>query len=281
MKGEGPMRKALLFVGSGIGLAMILTAMMAIQPLAAPQEGEQVWKRNDRSRPEPAIITPGTFSTPKQAGAPPSDATILFDGKDLSKWEMSRDGSAPLWPVKKGYFEVIPKHGPMRTKDSFGDCQLHVEWASPNPPVGKDQDRGNSGVFLNGIYEIQVLDSYDNVTYADGEAAALYGEYPPLVNACRKPGEWQTYDIVFHAPHFDASGTLQRPGTVTVFFNGVLVLDHVEIKGPTARPEKPPYKPRPDKGPLELQDHNHPVRYRNIWLRELPPDDNAYRVVLK
>jgi hypothetical protein len=146
---------------------------------------------------------------------------------------------------------------------------LHVEWSTPNPPKGKDQDRGNSGVFLHGLYEIQVLDSYDNVTYADGEAAAVYGQYPPLVNAARKPGVWQMYDIVFHGPRFDANGNLTRHANVTVFYNGVLVQDHVDIMGPTSHHERPPYKPTPEKLPLRLQDHHHPVRYRNLWIREL------------
>jgi hypothetical protein len=273
------MRRTLTFVGSGVGLAVLLTVMATLQPFAAPQEGQQEWKRNDRTRPEPTIITPGTASTQKQAGAPPSDAVVLFNGKDLSNWESVKGGPA-TWQVGKGYFQTVPKSGAIQTKDSYGDCQLHVEWAAPNPPVGHDQDRGNSGVFLHGLYEIQVLDSYNNVTYADGEAAALYGEYPPLVNAARKPGEWQTYDIVFHAPRFDASGTLQQPGTFTVFFNGVLVQDHVEIKGPTMRIEKPPYKPRPAKLPLQLQDHNHPVKFRNLWIRELPEGDSDYHVKL-
>jgi len=164
---------------------------------------------------------------------------------------------------------VQPGTGDIRTKDPYGDCQLHVEWATPNPPHGKDQDRGNSGVFLHGLYEIQVLDSYENVTCADGEAAAVYGQYPPLVNASRKPGEWQTYDIVFHGARFDPEGKLTRRATVTLLHNGVLVQDHVEIKGQNADHVGQPYPPTPKKLPLRLQDHNHLVRYRNIWIREL------------
>jgi len=151
----------------------------------------------------------------------------------------------------------------------FGDVQLHIEWAAPNPPSGEGQERGNSGVYLMSTYEVQVLDSYHNVTYPDGQAAAIYGQYPPLVNASRPPGQWQSYDIVFHAPRFDASGRLVSPARATVFHNGVLVQDNVELSGPTAHGQRPPYKPQPEKLPLSLQDHGEPVRYRNIWIREL------------
>jgi hypothetical protein len=168
-----------------------------------------------------------------------------------------------------GYFQVLASSGDIQTKGTYGDCQLHVEWATPDPPHGKDQDRGNSGIFLHGLYEIQVLDSYENVTYADGEAAAVYGQYPPLVNASRKPGEWQAYDIVLHGARFDQDGKLARPATVTIFYNGVLVQDHVAIKGPNVRRAGAPYDPTPAKLPLRLQDYHHPVRYRNLWIREL------------
>jgi hypothetical protein len=262
------MRKALLLVGICVGLAIPLTLMITTQPSAAPQETPQEWAPNDRNRPEPPIITAGTASTQAHAGVPPSDAIVLFNGKDLSNWESIKGGPAK-WTVKKGFFSTQVGAGDIQTRDSYGDCQLHVEWAAPTPPHGTDQDRGNSGVYLHGLYEIQVLDSYNNVTYADGEAAAVYGQYPPLVNAARKPGEWQTYDIVFHGPRFDSSGKLLRPATVTVFFNGVLVQDHTEIMGPTGHHKRPPYTPTPEKLPLRLQDHNHPVRYRNLWIREL------------
>jgi hypothetical protein len=262
------MRKRLLVVVICFALAMILGTQGVNKITAAPQGTTQEWGPNDRNRPVPPIILPGTASTQSQAGVPPSDAIVLFNGKDLSNWESIKGGPAQ-WTVGKGYFQVLPKTGDIRTKDSYGNFQLHVEWASPNPPQGKDQDRGNSGVFLHGLYEIQVLDSYENPTYADGEAAAVYGQYPPLVNASRKPGEWQTYDIVFHGAHFDASGKLVRRATVIVLHNGVLVQDNVEIMGPTAHHARPPYTPTPDKLPLRLQDHNHPVRYRNLWLREL------------
>lgn len=226
------------------------------------------WEIHDRNRPQPPVVTPGSASTQERAGQPPSDAVVLFDGKDLSGWESLKGGPA-LWKVEKGYFEVAAKTGDIRTKRAFGDCQLHVEWAAPSPAHGEDQDRGNSGVFLMSTYEIQVLDNYNSKTYADGSAGSVYGQYPPLANACRPPGQWQTYDILWHGPRFDSAGKLLRPATVSVLHNGVLVQDHVTLTGPTGHHQRPPYKAQPEKMPLQLQDHNHPVRYRNIWIREL------------
>ncbi|MGB7844117.1 MAG: DUF1080 domain-containing protein [Candidatus Acidiferrum sp.] len=226
------------------------------------------WKIHDLNRPLPQVITPGTSSTQDSPGKPPSDAVALFNGKDLSQW-LDKDGAPAKWKVEQAYAEVVPKTGNIHTKDSFGDCQLHVEFSEPVPAKGESQERGNSGVFLMGTYEIQVLDSYENKTYADGQAAAVYGQYPPLVNASRSPGQWQSYDIVFHGPRFDPQGRLLRPARVTVFHNGVLVQDNVELSGPTEHGERPLYKPGPDKAPLALQDHGEPVRYRNIWIRTL------------
>jgi hypothetical protein len=226
------------------------------------------WKIHDMNRPLPPVVTPGTSSTQETPGTAPSDATVLFGGKDLSQW-LDKDGGPAKWKVENGYIEVVPESGYLHTKKAFGDCQLHVEFSEPVPPHGESQERGNSGVFLMGTYEIQVLDSYENKTYADGQASAVYGQYPPLVNASRPPGQWQWYDIVFHGPRFDKSGKLLRPARVTVFHNGVLVQDNVEPSGPTAHGERPPYAPGPDKAPLALQDHGNPVRYRNIWIREL------------
>jgi hypothetical protein len=217
-----------------------------------------------RDCPAPPVVKPGPAGA---AVAPPSDAIVLFDGKDLSKWRSN--GGPARWKVENGYVEVAAGTGAIETAEGFGDVQLHVEWMTPNPPKGSDQDRGNSGVFLMGRYEVQVLDSYGNVTYPDGQASAIYGQYPPLVNASRAPGEWQMYDIVFHRPRFAADGTLQRPATFTVFHNGLLVQDHVTLTGPTAHQRRPPYAAHPDRLPLSLQDHEHPVRYRNIWLRDL------------
>jgi Domain of Unknown Function (DUF1080) len=227
---------------------------------------DQKWKAHDRSRPAPAAVDPGAPGTENSPGRAPEDAIVLFDGKDLSKWS-HKDGSAAKWKVTDGYFQVVPKTGDILTRQPFGDMQLHAEFAEPSPPVGEDQDRGNSGIIIMGLYEIQVLDSYESRTYSDGQAGAVYGQYPPLVNASRPPGQWQMYDIVFHAPRFDGGGKLTRPAHVTVLHNGVLVQDHVEIHGPTATGD--PYKAHAEKLPLELQDHNHPVRYRNIWVREL------------
>ncbi|HKT47054.1 MAG TPA: DUF1080 domain-containing protein, partial [Candidatus Acidoferrales bacterium] len=228
------------------------------------------WKIHDMSRPVPPVVTPGTASTQEAPGRAPSDAVVLFDGKDLSQWQ-HKDGSAPKWKVESGYVQVAPKTGFIYTKQAFGDCQLHVEFAEPVPAVGESQERGNSGVFLMGLYEIQVLDSFENRTYADGQASAVYGQYPPLVNASRPPGQWQTYDIIWHGPRFDASGRLLRPARVTVLHNGVLTQDNVELTGPTEHGERPPYKAHAEKLPLGLQDHNTPTRFRNIWIRELGP----------
>lgn len=265
------MRKARLLVGSSVAFTMLLIIMITTQPFRASREAKQEWWPGDRTRPQPPIITPGTASTQAKAGLPPSDAIVLFNGKDLSSWEAAEGGGPAKWIVNGDYFIVAPMTGNIQTKQAYGDCQLHVEWATPNPPTGTDQGRGNSGVFLHGLYEIQVLDSYDNVTYADGVAGAAYCQYPPLANASRKPGEWQTFDIVFHGPRFDPDGKVTRRATVTVFYNGVLVQDHVALMGPThtVHHQRLPYKPTPDKLPLALQDHHFTVRYRNIWIREL------------
>jgi hypothetical protein len=208
---------------------------------------------------EPKVIDPGP---------PPSDAMILFDGEDLSQWKNTKDGGPAKWEVKEGV-AIVNGTGNIVTKHAFGDCQLHVEWAAPAEVKGQGQGRGNSGIYLQGRYEIQVLDSYDNKTYFDGQAAAVYKQHAPLVNACRKPGEWQTYDIIYHAPRFDSAGNVSRPGTVTVLHNGVLVQDNAEIKGDTGPAGAPKYRTHAAKEPLVLQDHGNPVRFRNIWIREL------------
>jgi len=200
--------------------------------------------------------------------AAPSDAAVLFDGRDLSQWTDEK-GAPAKWKVENGYMEVVAKTGSIRTKKGFGDCQLHVEWAAPAEVEGEDQDRGNSGVYLMNLYEIQVLDSYNNKTYADGSAAAIYGQYPPLVNACRKPGEWQSFDIIFHRPRFDQDGKVTAPARMTMFHNGILVHDNAVLSGPTENKARPPYKAHADKLPISLQDLSHPVRYRNIWVRDL------------
>ena len=205
---------------------------------------------------EPAVIDPGP------PGGPPSDAVVLFDGKDMSKWN-----NAEKWIVKEGYVEGGP--GAPTSKDVFGDCQLHVEWAAPEEVKGSSQGRGNSGVFLMGRYELQVLDSYQNPTYFDGQCGAIYKQHPPLVNVSRKPGEWQTYDIIWTCPRFDADKKLVSPAYITVLHNGVVIQNHFQLEGNTPFDRPPEYKPHPDKGPISLQYHGNPVRFRNIWVREL------------
>jgi Domain of Unknown Function (DUF1080) len=227
------------------------------------------WLDHDRNRPQPPVVVPATASTQEQAGKPSSDATVLFDGKDLSQW-VSMDGSPTKWIAGDGYMECVKGSGYIRTLQNFGDCQLHVEWATPVPGQGEGQGRGNSGVFLGlDRYEIQVLDSYENKTYADGGAGAIYGQYPPLANVCRPPGQWQTYDIVYTAPRFDAEGKLLSPVRLTVFQNGVLIQNNVQLTGPTSWLERAPYQAHPEKQPISLQDHGNPVRFRNVWVREL------------
>jgi hypothetical protein len=229
------------------------------------------WAVHDGNRPQPKIILPGTFSSQQQPGKPPSDAVILFDGTDLSKWEADSGQGVPAkWAIKDGVMECVPGAGDIRTKDKFGDLQLHVEWASPTKVEGESQGRGNSGVFLMGLIEIQVLDNYNNPTYADGMAGGVYGQYPPLANALRPPGEFQAYDIVFRRPIY-RNGKEIEPGYVTIFENGVLAQDHAVIEGPTGHMKRTAPQPFPETGPIKLQDHGNPVRFRNIWYRPLPP----------
>ena len=229
------------------------------------------WAIHDRNRPQPPLVTPGTFSSQEEPGKPPSDAIVLFDGTDLSKWQADKDtGEATKWVIKNGAMECVPGSGYIRTKEKFGDCQLHVEWAAPTKAEGESQGRGNSGVFLMGLVEVQVLDNYNNPTYADGFAASVYGVNPPLANALRAPGQYQTYDIVFRRP-FYKDGQQLDPGYVTVFENGVLMQDHTRLEGGTGHMARSKPGPFPEAGPLKLQDHGNPVRYRNIWYRPLPP----------
>ena len=223
------------------------------------------WPIHSTDRPQPRVVKPPANSW---TVAPPADATVLFGGADLTKWRKD-DGTPPSWKVENGYMEVVPGSGEIVTRDGFGDAQLHVEWMAPLPADGKGQDRGNSGVFLMRRYEVQVLDSYDNITYPDGQASAVYGQYPPLVNASRPPGEWQTYDIIFHRPRFDAQGKATQPARMTVLHNGVLVHDNVVLVGPTAHMRRPPYEKHDDRLPISLQDHGTRVRFRNIWIRDL------------
>ena len=214
---------------------------------------------HDPARPRPPIVAPAL-----RIGDAPADATVLFNGTDLSAWMPTKS----TWRVENGYMEVVPNSGDLRTKETFGDVQLHVEWAAPAQVRGDSQNRGNSGIFLQRRYEVQVLDSFDNLTYADGQAGALYGQWPPLVNAVRRPGEWQSYDIVFEAPRFEAN-RLTTPAFVTAFLNGVLLHHRKELMGPTVHRALARYSPQPAEAPLILQDHQQPVRYRNIWIRRL------------
>jgi hypothetical protein len=228
------------------------------------------WLVHDVNRPAPPIITPGTESTPEKAATAPSDAVVLFDGKDLSNW-VSTNGSPTSWVVQDGYFTPGSRGGDIKTKESFGSCQLHLEFASPVPASGTSQGRGNSGVFIMSTYEVQILDSYENKTYPDGQCGALYGRNVPLVNASRKPGEWQSFDIIFHRPTFNGNEVAKK-ATFTVLHNGVLIQDHVELSGGTGWINEHTitnYEPHADKLPLQLQYHNNPVKFRNIWIREI------------
>lgn len=223
------------------------------------------WHQHDPDRPQPPIVTP-TPNPVEPTATAPSDAIVLFDGKDLSKWTDGK-GNACTWKLDNGVATV--RGGNAATKEEFGDCQLHIEWSAPTPPSGKGQGRGNSGVmFLGGRYEVQVLDNYDNLTYADGSAASLYGNHPPLANPCRKPGEWNVYDIIFTAPRFK-DGKLQSPAYATVLFNGVVVQNHADFLGATTWRSLATYSAHKPTGPLVLQDHSNPMRYRNIWIRPL------------
>lgn len=254
--------------GTSITLAAAaLVVVAAAAPAQTTGRAAEIakWPVHDETRPMPPVVDPGPAGPPPAA---PADAVVLFDGKDFSKWTTPK-GVPVRWKIQDGYMEVVKGAGGIQTVQGFGDCQLHVEWASPAPPVGSGQDRGNSGVILMNIYEVQVLDSYNSKTYADGMAGSIYGQYPPLVNATRRPGEWQSYDIVFHAPRFGADGKVLTPARLTVFLNGILVQDNEELTGPTAHKARPPYKAHADKLPIALQDHSHPVRFRNIWIREL------------
>lgn len=223
------------------------------------------WRAHDLNRPHPPIVTPAPNGPMRR---PPSDAVVLFDGSNLSEWE-STDENPTKWLLKDQVLIPTPNAGQIRTRRSFGDVQLHLEWAAPTPPQGTSQGRGNSGIYFMGLYEVQILDSFDNKTYADGQCASMYGQNPPLVNANLPPGEWQTYDIIFRRPRFDEDGQLEKPATMTVFQNGVLVQDHFELWGPTNWLKYDEYKAHADKLPLKLQDHGNPVRFRNIWVREL------------
>jgi len=238
---------------------------MPVFPQTSDLSREQIYARaavTELWQPVPPVVQPGSG-----AGAPPSDAIVLFDGQGLDAWEAVSGGAAG-WQVQDGMLVVKPGAGDIRTKAEFSNVQLHIEWAAPVQVVGESQGRGNSGVFLMERYEVQILDSFDNPTYANGQAASVYKQHIPLVNAARPPGAWQTYDIVFNAPVFSDSGRIVRPATVTVLHNGVLVQNHVTLQGPTEFIGEPQYSVH-GPAPIKLQDHANPVRYRNIWVRRL------------
>jgi hypothetical protein len=248
-------------------LATTLVATVASRGDASAQIDPR-YPQHDTLRPQPVAVRPAVASSAERVGRAPSDAVVLYDGHDLSKWT-SGDGRPALWTSRDGYMEVTKGKGGIETRETFGDAQVHVEWMSPSPAEGSGQDRGNSGVFLMRTYEVQVLDSYGNRTYPDGQAASIYGQVPPLVNASLPPGQWQTYDIIFRRPRFNADGSVQSPAIMTVFHNGVLVQDHIKLVGPTSNGERAPYVNHADRLPISLQDHGHPVRFRNIWVRDL------------
>lgn len=236
-----------------------LLGSVAVSSLGASSSAQEYlngieWK-------QPPVVTPGA-----ENHLPPSDAIILFDGKDASRWE-----NGEKWKVEDGL--LIVGRGTITSKEKFGDCQVHIEWSAPTPPKGNGQGRGNSGLFLMGIYEIQILDSFDNPTYFDGQAGAIYKQTPPLANANRKPGEWNSYDIFWTAPRFNEDGSLKSPAFITAMNNGVLILNHFELLGDTPFHQPPKYRKHDSTGPLTLQDHGDPVRFRNIWVRPIVPTE--------
>jgi len=256
-------RNGLVFTLS-VGAAMSFASVCGAQDV--PAGGYEV---HDSTRPQPTVITPGTASTQDAAGKAPSDAVVLFDGKDLSKWVADKDGGEPKWTVTDGAITVVPKTGNLRSKDEFRDVQLHIEFKHPTDVAGKSQGRSNSGVFLMGMYELQVLDNYKSETYADGMVGAVYGQYSPLVNAAREPGQWQSYDVIFRAPRYEGEKVV-KPARMTVLLNGVVVQDNVELLGPVKHKGLAEYpKTHPEKGPIKLQEHGNPLSFRNIWVREL------------
>jgi len=236
-----------------------------------PRLPNQKWRVHDMERPRPVKVTPGPYVNE----APPADAIVLFDGKDLSQWNGGGRGGAtqaPTWKVENGYIEIVPRTGKLVTKEKFGDCQLHIAWQVPSTAVGNGQGIGNSGVELMTRYEVQVLESNSHLTYADGGAGAIYGVWPPLVNPSRPMGEWNVYDIFFEAPRFEGDKVV-KPAYMTVVFNGVLVQNHKEYLGTTIWRRVGTYAPHNAEEPLSLQDHSQPVRYRNIWIRKLGAGD--------
>jgi hypothetical protein len=257
-------------------LSGLVLAAAPLSPAAPfygdPPDATHPWAIHDENRPQPARVEPGTFSSQDQPGKPPSDAVVLFDGspESLKNWTSDKKpGESTKWVVQDGAFQCVPGSGYVRTTTEWGDCQLHVEWTAPTKVEGNSQGRGNSGIFLMGQTEVQVLDNFNNPTYADGFASSVYGVNPPMANALRAPGQWQSYDIIFRRPVFK-DGKMVETGYLTVFVNGVLTQDHTPLEGGGGHKSRSKDHPFPEKGPLKLQDHGNPVRYRNIWYRPLP-----------
>jgi hypothetical protein len=242
-------RRNCLIAAGGLAIAVFGGATM--YALQKEYKSGIVW-------PEPAKVESGV------AGGPPSDAIVLFDGKDLSKWKGGEN-----WEIKDGY--AIARKNGINTKDAFGDCQLHLEFATPEKIEGKGQGRGNSGVYMMEKYEVQILDSWNNPTYFDGQCASIYKQTPPMVNASRKPGEWQTYDILWEGPRFNDDGSVKKPAFVTVLHNGIVVQNHFELLGSTFYDQPAKYEKHPEKMPIHLQFHGNPTRFRNIWIRDMNP----------
>ena len=246
-------RKLTLFV------SMVICVFAGAQDQRGDPKLTEIWN------PVPKIISPG-----KTAADPSSDAIVLFrDKKDTVNWVSNKDGKPFNWKAEDNSFTVVPFSGDLRTKRAFGDCQLHIEWRTPAEVKDSGQGRGNSGIFLMSRYELQVLDSYDNITYSNGQAGSIYKQHMPIVNVCRPPGEWQTYDIIFTAPQFYDDGSLKSAARITVFQNGILIQNNVELWGPIQFIGVPKYEKHAAKEPLLLQDHHNFVSYRNIWIREL------------
>ncbi|EMS30905.1 putative multi-domain protein [Mariniradius saccharolyticus AK6] len=241
-----------------LGCMVALPVLAQQQDIKLPPQATEFWE------PVPRKVTPGA-----QNHLPPNDAIVIFDGKNLDNFVSAASGGPAEWTVNNGAITVVPRKGDIQTKQGFGDMQLHIEWAAPTVIKGEGQGRGNSGIFLMGLYEVQVLDSYESRTYSNGQAASIYKQHPPLVNATKAPGEWNTYDIFFTAPKFNADGMLVAPARVTVVHNGILVQHNVELKGPTEYIGIPNYKAHANELPIKLQDHGDLVSFRNIWVRKL------------
>ncbi len=248
---------------SAMSLLTLSGAYAQLKPEKMTPESSELWD------PEPRVVKPGTLTGSLSGTTAPSDALVLFDGSNLDQWVSSEDRKSPApFTLKDGAMTVTPKKGGIQTKQEFGDFQLHIEWRSPSEVKGSGQGRGNSGIFLQGIYELQVLDSYNNRTYANGQAGSIYKQTPPLVNPVKAPGEWQSYDVIYTAPRFNKDGMATVPAYVTVILNGVVVQHHTQIQGTTPYVGRPVNKPH-GKGPISLQDHGDLVSFRNIWIREL------------